>query len=115
MFLCAGSIHSTGLVAGILVRCFNFTVHFQSCNYHVTLLTCCVGTGSVSSVIDRAGEQEKLNVNGTVTVPNGVNVTEELSLDFYLGIYAGQTPWKPYSGNCFASPRIVSRRLFLPP
>uniref|UniRef100_A0A8C7VRJ0 Cystic fibrosis transmembrane conductance regulator n=2 Tax=Oncorhynchus mykiss TaxID=8022 RepID=A0A8C7VRJ0_ONCMY len=38
-----------------------------------------------------AGEQEKLNVNGTVTVPNGVNVTEELSLDFYLGIYAGLT------------------------
>ncbi|XP_024299664.1 ATP-binding cassette sub-family C member 4 [Oncorhynchus tshawytscha] len=38
-----------------------------------------------------AGEQEKLNVNGTVTVQNGVNVTEELSLDFYLGIYAGLT------------------------
>ncbi|XP_071185883.1 ATP-binding cassette sub-family C member 4-like isoform X2 [Salvelinus alpinus] len=34
-----------------------------------------------------AGEQEKLNVNGTVTV----NVTEELNLDFYLGIYAGLT------------------------
>ncbi|XP_014005976.1 ATP-binding cassette sub-family C member 4 [Salmo salar] len=38
-----------------------------------------------------AGEQEKLNVNGTVTVQNGVNVTEELNLDFYLGIYAGLT------------------------
>uniref|UniRef100_A0A8C7DPB0 Cystic fibrosis transmembrane conductance regulator n=1 Tax=Oncorhynchus kisutch TaxID=8019 RepID=A0A8C7DPB0_ONCKI len=38
-----------------------------------------------------AGEQEKLNVNGTVTVQNGVNVTEELSLDLYLGIYAGLT------------------------
>uniref|UniRef100_A0A8C7DNJ5 Multidrug resistance-associated protein 4 n=1 Tax=Oncorhynchus kisutch TaxID=8019 RepID=A0A8C7DNJ5_ONCKI len=35
--------------------------------------------------------QEKLNVNGTVTVQNGVNVTEELSLDLYLGIYAGLT------------------------
>ncbi|XP_024281414.2 ATP-binding cassette sub-family C member 4 isoform X2 [Oncorhynchus tshawytscha] len=38
-----------------------------------------------------AGEQEKLNVNGTVTVQNGVNVTEQLNLDFYLGIYAGLT------------------------
>nr|XP_046179705.1 ATP-binding cassette sub-family C member 4-like [Oncorhynchus gorbuscha] len=38
-----------------------------------------------------AGKQEKLNVNGTVTVQNGVNVTEELNLDFYLGIYAGLT------------------------
>ncbi|XP_035600972.2 ATP-binding cassette sub-family C member 4-like [Oncorhynchus keta] len=38
-----------------------------------------------------AGEQEKLNVNGTVTVQNGVNVTEELNLDFYLSIYAGLT------------------------
>jgi hypothetical protein len=66
-------------------------------------------------VIDRAGKQEKLNVNGTVTVQNGVNVTEELNLDFYLGIYAGETPWKPYSGNGFASPRIVSCRCFLPP
>lgn len=46
---------------------------------------------SVSSVIDRAGEQEKLNVNGTVTIQNGVNVTEQLNLDFYLGIYAGET------------------------
>uniref|UniRef100_A0A8C8IWZ7 Multidrug resistance-associated protein 4 n=1 Tax=Oncorhynchus tshawytscha TaxID=74940 RepID=A0A8C8IWZ7_ONCTS len=32
-----------------------------------------------------------LNVNGTVTVQNGVNVTEQLNLDFYLGIYAGLT------------------------
>uniref|UniRef100_A0A4W5MSP1 Cystic fibrosis transmembrane conductance regulator n=1 Tax=Hucho hucho TaxID=62062 RepID=A0A4W5MSP1_9TELE len=38
-----------------------------------------------------AGEQEKLNVNGTVIIQNGVNVTEELNLDFYLGIYAGLT------------------------
>uniref|UniRef100_A0A8C7TNL4 Cystic fibrosis transmembrane conductance regulator n=1 Tax=Oncorhynchus mykiss TaxID=8022 RepID=A0A8C7TNL4_ONCMY len=38
-----------------------------------------------------AGEQEKLNVNGTVTIQNGVNVTEQLNLDFYLGIYAGLT------------------------
>ncbi|XP_038836118.1 multidrug resistance-associated protein 4-like [Salvelinus namaycush] len=38
-----------------------------------------------------AGEQEKLNVNGTVTVQHGVNVTEQLNLDFYLGIYAGLT------------------------
>uniref|UniRef100_A0A4W5MSA9 Multidrug resistance-associated protein 4 n=1 Tax=Hucho hucho TaxID=62062 RepID=A0A4W5MSA9_9TELE len=35
--------------------------------------------------------QEKLNVNGTVIIQNGVNVTEELNLDFYLGIYAGLT------------------------
>uniref|UniRef100_A0A8C7TTS8 Multidrug resistance-associated protein 4 n=1 Tax=Oncorhynchus mykiss TaxID=8022 RepID=A0A8C7TTS8_ONCMY len=32
-----------------------------------------------------------LNVNGTVTIQNGVNVTEQLNLDFYLGIYAGLT------------------------
>ncbi|XP_071243709.1 ATP-binding cassette sub-family C member 4-like isoform X2 [Salvelinus alpinus] len=38
-----------------------------------------------------AGEQEKLNVNGTVTIQHGVNVTEQLNLDFYLGIYAGLT------------------------
>ncbi|KAM4601994.1 ATP-binding cassette sub-family C member 4 [Polymixia lowei] len=37
-----------------------------------------------------AGEQEKLNLKSNST-QNGTNVTEELDLDFYLGIYAGLT------------------------
>lgn len=40
-------------------------------------------------MIDRAGEQEKLNINGTVIVQNGLNITQELDLGFYVGIYAG--------------------------
>uniref|UniRef100_A0A8C8HSL0 Multidrug resistance-associated protein 4 n=1 Tax=Oncorhynchus tshawytscha TaxID=74940 RepID=A0A8C8HSL0_ONCTS len=39
----------------------------------------------------RAGEQEKLNINGTVIVQNGLNITQELDLGFYVGIYAGLT------------------------
>lgn len=35
-------------------------------------------------------EQEKLNVNSTI-IENGVNVTKELNLDFYLGVYGGLT------------------------
>ncbi|XP_046887532.1 ATP-binding cassette sub-family C member 4-like [Hypomesus transpacificus] len=35
-----------------------------------------------------AGEQEKLNSNTTI-IQNGHNITQELNLDFYLGIYAG--------------------------
>uniref|UniRef100_A0A674EKH8 Multidrug resistance-associated protein 4 n=1 Tax=Salmo trutta TaxID=8032 RepID=A0A674EKH8_SALTR len=38
-----------------------------------------------------AGEQEKLNINGTVIVQNGLNITQELDLGFYMGIYAGLT------------------------
>uniref|UniRef100_A0A8C7TJM1 Multidrug resistance-associated protein 4 n=1 Tax=Oncorhynchus mykiss TaxID=8022 RepID=A0A8C7TJM1_ONCMY len=38
-----------------------------------------------------AGEQEKLNINGTVIVQNGLNITQELDLGFYVGIYAGLT------------------------
>ncbi|XP_029521276.2 ATP-binding cassette sub-family C member 4-like isoform X1 [Oncorhynchus nerka] len=38
-----------------------------------------------------AGEQEKLNINGTVIVQNGLNITQELDLCFYVGIYAGLT------------------------
>ena len=38
----------------------------------------------------RAGEQEKLNSNTTI-IQNGHNITQELNLDFYLGIYAGKT------------------------
>ncbi|XP_028992903.1 multidrug resistance-associated protein 4 isoform X2 [Betta splendens] len=37
-----------------------------------------------------ADEQEKLNINGTI-VQNEQNVTKELDLDFYLGIYGGLT------------------------
>uniref|UniRef100_A0A672ZR01 Cystic fibrosis transmembrane conductance regulator n=1 Tax=Sphaeramia orbicularis TaxID=375764 RepID=A0A672ZR01_9TELE len=37
-----------------------------------------------------AEEQDKLNVNGTI-IENGLNVTKELDLDFFLGIYAGLT------------------------
>ena len=43
-------------------------------------------------LILRAGEQEKLDsqsVNITLTQSNH-NVTKELDLDFYLGIYAGE-------------------------
>uniref|UniRef100_A0A4W5MRD1 Multidrug resistance-associated protein 4 n=1 Tax=Hucho hucho TaxID=62062 RepID=A0A4W5MRD1_9TELE len=38
-----------------------------------------------------AGEQEKLNINATVIVQNGLNITQELDLGFYMGIYAGLT------------------------
>uniref|UniRef100_A0A674EZ59 Multidrug resistance-associated protein 4 n=1 Tax=Salmo trutta TaxID=8032 RepID=A0A674EZ59_SALTR len=38
-----------------------------------------------------AGEQEKLNINSTVIVQNGLNITQELDLSFYMGIYAGLT------------------------
>uniref|UniRef100_A0A674ETS9 Multidrug resistance-associated protein 4 n=1 Tax=Salmo trutta TaxID=8032 RepID=A0A674ETS9_SALTR len=38
-----------------------------------------------------AGEQEKLNINSTVIVQNGLNITQELDLSFFMGIYAGLT------------------------
>ncbi|XP_042338321.1 ATP-binding cassette sub-family C member 4-like, partial [Plectropomus leopardus] len=38
----------------------------------------------------RADEQEKLNTNGTV-IQNGANITAELNIDFYLGVYGGLT------------------------
>ncbi|XP_021426877.2 multidrug resistance-associated protein 4 isoform X5 [Oncorhynchus mykiss] len=38
-----------------------------------------------------AGEQEKLNINSTMIVQNGLNITQELDLRFYMGIYAGLT------------------------
>uniref|UniRef100_A0A8C7FHN7 Multidrug resistance-associated protein 4 n=1 Tax=Oncorhynchus kisutch TaxID=8019 RepID=A0A8C7FHN7_ONCKI len=38
-----------------------------------------------------AGEQEKLNINSTMIVQNGLNITQELDLHFYMGIYAGLT------------------------
>ncbi|XP_024299663.1 ATP-binding cassette sub-family C member 4 isoform X2 [Oncorhynchus tshawytscha] len=38
-----------------------------------------------------AGEQEKLNINSTMIVQNGLNITQELDLCFYMGIYAGLT------------------------
>uniref|UniRef100_A0A4W5NGP0 ATP-binding cassette, sub-family C (CFTR/MRP), member 4 n=1 Tax=Hucho hucho TaxID=62062 RepID=A0A4W5NGP0_9TELE len=38
-----------------------------------------------------AGEQEKLNINSTVIAQNGLNITQELDLGFYMGIYAGLT------------------------
>uniref|UniRef100_A0A672ZTL0 Cystic fibrosis transmembrane conductance regulator n=1 Tax=Sphaeramia orbicularis TaxID=375764 RepID=A0A672ZTL0_9TELE len=42
------------------------------------------------SYMNLAEEQDKLNVNGTI-IENGLNVTKELDLDFFLGIYAGLT------------------------
>ncbi|XP_064826807.1 ATP-binding cassette sub-family C member 4-like isoform X3 [Oncorhynchus masou masou] len=38
-----------------------------------------------------AGEQEKLNINSTMIVQNGLNITQELDLRFFMGIYAGLT------------------------
>lgn len=40
------------------------------------------------SLVIRADEQEKLDSNSTVIV-NGRNVTRELDINFYLGIYGG--------------------------
>lgn len=36
----------------------------------------------------RADEQEKLSANSTI-IQNGQNITRELDLDFYLGVYGG--------------------------
>lgn len=46
-------------------------------------------------MIDRATEQEKLNAPSNNTIHS--NVTQQLDLNFYLGIYGGMiVPWRAF-------------------
>lgn len=47
--------------------------------------------GFDSSVPGRASEQEHLNV--TEPIHNGSSATQQLDLDLYLGVYAGEAQW----------------------
>lgn len=63
------------------------------------------------SLVIRADEQEKLDSNSTVVV-NGQNVTRELDIDFYLGIYGGnlKTPTLAQRACCTACHLELRRR-----
>lgn len=74
-----GGIHHARLVAGLLVRMK--TLYFACIFVRIIVVT-------VSFCLFRADKQEKLNINGTV-IQNAQNVTKELDMVFYLGIYGG--------------------------